>query len=329
MNRSVRRIIFHSVAKFNGNATVNLSVPQIKQIGGRAGRFRNAHQAMNNTSAGSESNIGLVTTLNEEDLPMVRQAMQTEAAPIKRAGMLPPGEAMEDFEQHLPKGIPFEYILRRLCGKAAMHDRFRVCSIRDQSHISRTIEPVRGLSLPQRMILTAAPAAVTSPSTQDVLKALAVCVAERRQVTIVDVPEIQLEVLEQPISGDRKYLESVEDLHRSLVLYLWLSYRFLGNFKDREMAMYAKEMAEERINTCLMEFSANPGLRKRVLSYKSRMNLPRVQVEGDNTTDEESEVNVPDEETVLPVDWSHGSDQVEFDDESPASQPPSPRMAEL
>ncbi len=276
---------------------------------------------MHNTSAGSEANIGLVTTLNEDDLPLVRAAMQTEAAPIKRAGMLPPGEAMEEFEQRLPKGTPFEYILRRLCGKAAMHDRFRVCSIRDQSQISRTIEPVRGLTLEQRMILTAAPATTSSPTTQAALRALATCVAERRQVTVVDVPEVQLEVLEKPISGDRKYLENLEDLHKSLVLYLWLSYRFLGIFKDREMAVYAKEMAEERINTCLLEFSANPDLRKRVLAYKSRINLPQVGIEEQSTTDEESEVDVPELEAVLPVDWSRGSDQVEFEDESAASRP--------
>ncbi|EXJ55973.1 hypothetical protein A1O7_08904 [Cladophialophora yegresii CBS 114405] len=321
LNLSVKRIIFHSVTKWNGTALVNLSTPQIKQIGGRAGRFRNAHQAMTNTSAGSEANVGLVTTLNDEDLPLVRAAMQTEAAPIKRAGMLPPGEAMEEFESRLPKGIPFEYILRRLCGKAAMHDRFRVCSIRDQSLISRTIESVQGLSLTQRMILTAAPATTHSAAMHQVMRAFAQFVADRKQVTIADVPEVNLEVLEKPISGERAYLESLEDLHKALVLYLWLSYRFLGIFKGREMATYAKEMAEQRINTCLLEFSANPDLRKRVLSYKKRMTLPQIQTEPDATTDEESELDVPGEDTVLPVDWTRGSESIEFDDETQASQP--------
>jgi ATP-dependent RNA helicase SUPV3L1/SUV3 len=275
---------------------------------------------MQGSSIGSEANVGLVTTLNDEDLPVVRSAMQMDAAPIKRAGMLPPGEAMEEFEGRLPKGIPFEYILRRLCGKAAMHDRFRVCSIRDQSHISRTIESVRGLTLPQRMLLTAAPATTASTALQDVMKAFAQCVADRKQVAVTDVPEVKLEVLEKPVSDDRAYLVSLEDLHKALVLYLWLSYRFLGIFKDREMAMYAKELTEDRINTCLLEFSANPDLRKRVLSYKKRMNLPQIQAEGDATTNEESELDVPETEMVLPVDWTRGSESVEFDDEIPATQ---------
>ncbi|EXJ63473.1 uncharacterized protein A1O5_11522 [Cladophialophora psammophila CBS 110553] len=320
LNLSVKRIVFHSVSKFNGTSIVQLSTSQIKQIGGRAGRFRNAHQAMHNTQAAAESNVGLVTTLNDEDLPLVRAAMESEAAPIKRAGMLPPAEAMEELEGRLPKGIPFEYILRRLCGKAALHERFRVCSIRDQSRISRVIEPVRGLTMTQRIMLTAAPATSASQGMDEVMRAFARCVAERRQVTIVDVPEVQLEVLEKPISGDRAYLQSIEDLHKSLVLYLWLSYRFLGIFKDREMAVYAKELAEDRINTCLLEFSANPDLRKRVLSYKKRMALPQIQTEEGAITDDESELELPDEEGTLPVDWIRGSAAVEIE-QSPPTQP--------
>ncbi len=85
------------------------------------------------------------------------------------------------------------------------------------------------------------------------------------------------------------------------------------------MATYAKEMAEERINTCLLEFSANPELRKRVLSYKKRV-FPKAQVEGAASLEEESELDVSDEKAVLPLDWTRGSEQVEFDEETPASQ---------
>src|SRR2546421_10220554 len=38
--------------------------------------------------------------------------------------------------------------------------------------------------------------------------------------------------------------------------------------QDREMAMYAKSMCEEKINRCLLEFSANPKLRARLQMMK-------------------------------------------------------------
>ncbi|KAJ4539467.1 RNA helicase [Exophiala dermatitidis] len=314
LNLSVKRIIFHGTLKFNGSYTEQLTVPQIKQIGGRAGRYRSSHQAMNNSSnksdTATEANVGLVTTLNDEDLPIVRDAMNAEDPPIRYAGLLPPGDFLEDMATRLPKGIPFEYILQRLRRSASIHRRFKLCSIRDQSRIARIIEPVRGLTTAQRIVLTAAPGHSASSEVTLAMKALARVIAEQRQVTVVDVPEINLEILEKPISGDREYLQSLEDLHKVLILFLWLSYRFIGTFKDRDMATYAKEMVEDRINTCLREFSANPELRKRVLSYKKRMDFPKIP-----TTHEFGGLNLdfPDsQESALPVDWTRGPEDSEF-----------------
>lgn len=307
LNLSVKRIIFHSIVKFNGFQMERLSIPQLKQIAGRAGRYRSAHQAMNKTSGKSnsnaETNVGLVTTLNESDLPFVREALNENASPIRKAGILPPGEYLVEVASRLPRGVPFEYILRRVCIAAEMHPRFKVCDIREQSELGRVIEEVRGLSIPQRLIFTAAPASSATGHLHRVLKALAQIVSDRREVTVVDVPEIRLEVLETPLSGDRKYLEQLEDLHKSLILYLWLSYRFINNFKDRDMATHAKELAEEKINTCLLEFSANPALRKKVLSHKTHI------IHGTSTL-----IQVPEgtsqlslaenSESALPVDWA-------------------------
>lgn len=309
LNLSVRRIIFHSVMKYNGSAMERLSIPQIKQIAGRAGRYRTAHQAINKSSDKKnavEPSVGLVTTLNEGDLPIVRDALEEEASPIRKAGILPPGEFLEEIATRLPKGIPFEYIMRRVCTAAEMHPRFKVCDIREQTQLSRVIEDVPGLSVTQRLTFSAAPASSNSGYLHVVLKAFARAVAEQREVTVIDVPEINLEVLETTLSEDRKYLEQLEDLHKSLILYLWLSYRFIDIFKDRDMATHAKELAEEKINTCLLEFSANPALRKKVLKPRKHI------IHGTSTT-----IQVPEgtsgialadsAEPALSVDWAQNS----------------------
>ncbi|KIV87354.1 hypothetical protein PV11_02906 [Exophiala sideris] len=323
LNLSVKRIIFHSVYKFNGVSHEQLSVSQIKQIGGRAGRFRTAHQAMNNDStkskASPDSSVGLVTTLNEEDLPIVREAMNGQDPPLRVAGILPPGDFMENLAERLPKGIPFEYILRRINDSATLHKRYKLCSIRDQSQIARTIEPVRGLSVTDRIQYVASPCGTGSAQVVAVAQALARCIAEKREVSIIDVPEINLEILEKPISGDREYLESLEDLHKSLVLFLWLSYRFLL-LKDRDTAFYAKGLVEDKINTCLVEFSANPALRKRVLAYKKRMTIPTLPTDGTALPETESHLDLPtgDDSAVLPVDWTRGgTDNAEFGESDP------------
>ena len=149
-----------------------------------------------------------------------------------------------------------------------------------------------------------------------VAQALARCIAQKREISIIDVPEINLEVLEVPISGDRSYLESLEDLHKSLVLFLWLSYRFISNLKDRDVAFYAKGLVEDKINTCLVEFSANPELRKRVLAYKKRMSIPSVPTDGTALPESSSQLDMPaEDETALPVDWMRGSSGAESGEE--------------
>lgn len=323
LNLSVKRIIFHSVMKYNGARHEQLSVSQIKQIGGRAGRYRTSHQATSNDSAkskvSSDSSVGLVTTLNEEDLPIVREAMNAQDPPLKVAGLLPPGDFMEYLADRLPKGIPFEYILRRVNDSATLHKRFKLCSIRDQSQIARTIEPVRALSVTDRIVFVAAPCATGSTEVVAVSQALARCIAEKKEVTIVDVPEINLEILEKPISGDREYLEGLEDLHKSLVLFLWLSYRFFSNLKDRDMAFYAKGLVEDKINTCLVEFSANPALRKRVLAYKKRMSVHGgLETDGAALPDTGSHLDLPaGDDVALPVDWTRGSENAELEGSEP------------
>jgi ATP-dependent RNA helicase SUPV3L1/SUV3 len=280
-----------------------LSVPQIKQIAGRAGRYRSAHQAMNEGQRKTETSasVGLVTTLNAADLHVVQEAMTEEAPPVIKEGILPPGEYLEEVSARLPKGIPFEYILKRVCSVAEMHPRFSVCNISDQSALSRVIEDVEGLTIPQRLTLTAAPASSNADQLLVVLKALAIALGKRQEVTIVDVPEIELEVLEAPVSGDRTYLEKLENLHKSLIIFLWLSYRFGNIFKDRDMATYAKEMTEEKINICLLEFSANPLLRKRALAPK-RQFYKGTTTEGPEGTDN---LNLSElDDSASPVDWS-------------------------
>lgn len=280
-----------------------LSVPQIKQIAGRAGRYRSAHQAMNEGKRKTEAStsVGLVTTLNAADLHVIQEAMTEEAPPVSKAGILPPGEYLEEVSARLPKGIPFEYILKRVCSAAEMHPRFSVCNISDQSALSRVIEDVEGLTIPQRLTITAAPASSNADQLLVVLKALAIALGKRQEVTIVDVPEIELEVLEAPVSGDRTYLEKLENLHKSLIIFLWLSYRFGNIFKDRDMATYAKEMTEEKINICLLEFSANPLLRKRALAPK-RQFFKGTTTEGPEGTDN---LNLSElDDSAPPVDWS-------------------------
>jgi ATP-dependent RNA helicase SUPV3L1/SUV3 len=89
-------------------------------------------------------------------------------------------------------------------------------------------------------------------------------------VTVADVPEIPLEVLELPMSPAIPYLRRLEELHKGLILFLWLSYRFVDIFADRDMAMHAKAMSEEKISLYLTSFSSKKHLQRRLEREKER-----------------------------------------------------------
>lgn len=279
LNLSVKRIIFNSVHKFDGTKLCQLTIPQIKQIAGRAGRFRSAHQdktKSTTSSSGSadkdksEENVGLVTCLDEGDLPIIQSALRTEAPPLRRAGIVAPAEFLEEYSQRLPVRVPFEYLLRKVSSIATLHPRFFQCDIRDKLALARITDDVKGLTIEQRVNLTAAPSPGRNPILAKCLKALAKAIAAQRSVDVSDVPEIPLETLALPPTADRSYLEALESLHQCLILFLWLSYRFITNLRDRDMAMHAKAITEQKINWTLRAFSANPKLRERLRQIRRK-----------------------------------------------------------
>ena len=267
--------------KYDGNGDRVLSISEIKQIAGRAGRYRTASQATEkeSTNAGEKlddddhrdadkvsgksggeaarskpSITGLVTTMEREHLPLVKTAMYKTAEPIKTAGILPPATIVQRFSSYFPPDTPFSYILLRLHDIAQRSSRFHLCALKDQLLVADAIHPVKQLSIRERITFCAAPTS-TNPLMQKLIKAFAAYAAEQKQCSIVDVPELPLEVLDSEKPGDRKHLRELEDLHKGINLYLWLSYRFHGVYNSRMLAFYAKKLVEAAIERSLAAYN--------------------------------------------------------------------------
>jgi len=270
LNLSVRRIIFETTTKFNGVQSERLTIPQIKQIAGRAGRYRSAHQDKTKSPTSQKNEPGFVTSLEEQDLPIIQAALKAEAPPLRKAMILPPAEYLEEYSLRLPPGIPFEYLLSRVCQTAYAHPRFAISNIRDKLKIARITDEVPNLSIEQHAQICACPLAGRDGRLTKCLKALAKIISDRRAVNVADIPELPLEILAMTPSADRAYLQSLEALHQCLTMFLWLSYRFITFFKDQPMAIHAKELTEKRINWTLKAFSANPKLRQRMMNWRKK-----------------------------------------------------------
>ena len=202
--------------------------------------------------------LGLVTTLDRGCLPVIQRAMTRQADPIMSAGIFPPDNILVRFAAYFPPSTPFSYILIRLHNTSLLHPRFHLCILKDHLTIADAIEPVRNLTVNDRIIFCASPASVKDKNDpmKPVLQALAECVASNSGGGILDIPGLDLELLEMEITvGSRAFLEKLEALHKALILYLWLSYRFAGVFNTQAMAFYIKTLVEDKIQKVLSQGS--------------------------------------------------------------------------
>ena len=282
LNLSIKRVVFEATSKHDGVGWRLISTPEIKQIGGRAGRYKTAHQAVqegpNDPNDGAkpvqldltpkhETSMGLVTTIEDFDLPIVRRAMTTKVEPLKSAGIFPPSSILMRFASYFPPETPFSYVILRLHEISTLSPRFHMCRLKEHVEVSDLIQPYN-LSIMDRIIFTTAPVALRDSGFPEVVQEYAKCVAEQSGGELLDLKSLKLELLDQDIhelsGGSMEYLRKAETLHKALTLYLWLSYRFAGVFRSQALAFHVKSLVEEKIDECLAEVDWDESKRKQV-----------------------------------------------------------------
>ncbi|KAH6614165.1 P-loop containing nucleoside triphosphate hydrolase protein [Boeremia exigua] len=286
LNLAIKRVVFESTWKSNGITHVPLEISEIKQIAGRAGRYKTAADAVNDADktatdkpAKEEKTIGWCTTLDQLDLPALQAGMLSEPTPITTAGLFPPSLIVERFANYFPPGTPFSYILLRLHEISETHPRFRLCGLKEQLAIADALVSIKNLSIQDRIVITSAPCNVRDRAQLAFLHTLASCIATGSSGALLDLDTLPLAVMDAPPQGTREYLYSLEQLHKMLVLYLWLSYRFPNVFTTRPTAEYAKKLLEDQIESTLLEFS-HTEIRRKQIAKREKARMERAEQRG-------------------------------------------------
>jgi hypothetical protein len=89
LNLAIRRVVFVRTHKFDGTHERDLTVSELRQIAGRAGRFGGAFPE------------GRVAALAEADMRRLRHALGTPSAEVRIAGLAPSAEQLEVFAMAL------------------------------------------------------------------------------------------------------------------------------------------------------------------------------------------------------------------------------------
>ncbi|KAK4204189.1 hypothetical protein QBC40DRAFT_273581 [Triangularia verruculosa] len=272
LNLEIKRVIFESSSKFDGNKVRGLTIPEIKQIGGRAGRYRTATAEIASAKEGAEetavekkkpqSNTGWVTAFDFRDLEDIQEAFAKEAKPIETAGLFPPANIIERFHTYFPPKTPTSFVLTRLRELARLSPRFHLCDFDTALEIADVIQPYN-LSVADRCVFLNCPVSFRtsrdgqSNGQKEALQAFAQCVSEMGSGHLLDFDCINLSILDMDeetrmtMFNNSSYLQKLEALHQVITLYLWLSYRYEGVFQSQSLAFKVKEIVEDRITEFL------------------------------------------------------------------------------
>ncbi|RSL53561.1 hypothetical protein CEP51_014871 [Fusarium floridanum] len=251
LNLEIRRVILDSVTKFDGNQNRHLTHPELKQIGGRAGRYRTARQATEaDTEAGEEQKVGYVTTMARQDLKNVHRAFKAKVEDIEAAFIMPPAAAVERFSTYFPKDTPLSFILMRIRELASVSKNFRLGISADKLEIADAIQDIP-LTIYDRLTLCNLPVAQRAEGAMGVLRALATVISQSGRGDLLSIKEIPLESLDIDLKNfpgtPIDYLHKLESLHVAINQYVWLSYRFSGMFRDQALAFHVRSLVEEKL----------------------------------------------------------------------------------
>ncbi|KAL1917419.1 uncharacterized protein VTP21DRAFT_3812 [Calcarisporiella thermophila] len=233
LNLSIRRIVFETLAKFDGTVMRPVSVSQIKQIAGRAGRF------------GTPYDVGEVTTFHHHDLKFLHKAMEAPIAELEVAGLQPTMEIVELFAHQLPNE-KFSSLIQKFEDLARLDGDYFLCNFKDNKILAEYIDHL-DIPITDRYQFVMAPAPTRDPLVMSYYLKFATIFSNGRACLLED----HVRLPEKPVATMEK-LKELESLHRTIMLYMWLSARYRHCFGSApEEVQKIKTQCEEQIDETL------------------------------------------------------------------------------
>ena len=295
-------MIFTTLYKWSGKDNVLLTISQIKQIGGRAGRF--------GTLTDDPDTAGTVTTMHSDDLPLLKLAMDSPLPALPAAYLAPNTFVLETLYTALPPQTGLETLYKLLSDLTVVREPYKLSDLTELLVPASIIDehcpdfPIRVRALLsqvpmdwkdyeliqafQTMLKRLVDGLICDPTVLagrflGVLKEV-----EAHQIAYNTNKEpariVERQALEEPVRqnapGEQGHplnqlpttdteastpldfpsmhiqtasslLIKLEVLHKLLVAYAWLSYRFPMTFGLKESADGLKNRTETAIEFCL------------------------------------------------------------------------------
>ncbi|WOK91573.1 ATP-dependent RNA helicase SUV3, mitochondrial isoform X1 [Canna indica] len=222
LNLNISRIIFSTMKKFDGVCTRDLTIPEIKQIAGRAGRY------------GSNFPTGEVTCIDAEDLPLLHSSLESSSPLIERAGLFPTFDLLSLYSRlHSKAGL--YNILEQFLKKAKLSPDYFIADYEEILKVAAVVDELP-LGLYDKYLFCISPVDMNDEIAAQGLTQFAENYAKKG---IVQLREIFTPGRLQ-VPKSQNSLKELESVHKVLDLYVWLSFRMEDSFPDCELASSQK-----------------------------------------------------------------------------------------
>ncbi|KAJ3673294.1 hypothetical protein LUZ60_006668 [Juncus effusus] len=224
LNLNISRIVFSTMKKFDGESHRDLTVPEIKQIAGRAGRY------------GSKFPVGEVTCLNEDDLPLLHSSIDASSPILEQAGLFPTFDLLSLYSK-LHSTKRFHPILEKFLEKAKLSPDYFISDCEEMLKVAAVVDQLP-LNIYDKYLFCLSPVDMNDDISAQGLIQFAENYAKKGLVRLKEI--FTPGTLEVP--KNQKQLKELESIHKVLDLYVWLSYRVEESYPDREVAASQKSM---------------------------------------------------------------------------------------
>ena len=221
LNLNIRRVVFAALRKFDGTQSRDLQPNEVRQIGGRAGRFGRHETGIVAVLAGAGSPSFVRTMLAAPPVP------QAELRPLVQ----PDADIVRAVADEIGSDSLFGVLVRIRRAVLRRDDpNYRLADMGQAFEVATALEGIEGLDLEQRWTYAMCPI----DERDNGISRLANWAGEHAAGRGVPVPSGAR--LLPPEQSSRDELERAEKRHKRLVAWRWLALRFPDAYPAREEA---------------------------------------------------------------------------------------------
>lgn len=226
LNLPIRRVIFSTAWKFDGRRMRPLSATEVRQIGGRAGRYGLYPK-------------GYVGAMDQADLNHIRQMLDEPVQEISLRLPIAPAEAhilaLADLLNTQSIGVLLQYFANKVASDSPL---FQTAGLKDTIELGFWVDRLAGqLSLTEKFSFACAPVSVDKDHELDYYKRCLRAYVERHEMQMPAVPSWMK-------ASSPARLEDAEMLSKQISLYAWLSMKFPDvYYQFRELLEFRSQLS--------------------------------------------------------------------------------------